>query len=574
MNNRPPPPPEHHQPGARGPVHMADLAEDLHRMNMGQQRRQGDPLFGDANEHRGEARFAAGPAGRNPPVYHAGRPQNMVGPILEQYTLTKGAPNTFTVAVRRKDPVDEVDLRAKMNKLRTKNKTGEQQLNDKVMEGSKRNQILELIEDRNQMDPDPRFEWLIGCIEMAREPRNKDAWKSMRVVLQRKPATMQRAVRHPNQQFHWREVVEVSSDRRGIGGRHNSIRGGENTYQERMRQDQNARAIQETLIRQQQLEQQFREQQVREHHFREQQAAALRQAAAGAVKSEARRNSFDHGHAGGKAGMKHNTKASGPKFKGGKHSPVIHLSDSDSGSESDSSSRSSRKFSASSGSESDFSNGDTNDTIYSSSTHNSRGKAKKSSPKGKPRRSRSVSPSSRGGSSNRGDRKGSTYIREHKRPDRDNSPLRKPKRGSIYSDSDYVEIRPGPGPRKSRHDSLHSGSSYKSWHASNGPTYGGPRHERNHSFGLNKGPGNLGFEQKERIADYHRHPDLENDRDREHEQFLKRKEREVIAEKIKIEQRANELRKEELREQERLSKEREWERGLRRDSPPRGRYGF
>ena len=558
---------------------MDDLEQDLHRMNMGQQRRQ-DPLFGDANEHPAEARFAPGPGARSPPVYHAGRQQTAIHPMLEQYSLTKGVRNTFTVAIRTKDPVDEVDLRAKLDKLRSKGITGEQQLNLKFMEGSKRNQVLELIDDRNHMDPDPRFEWLIGCIDMTREPRNNDAWKLIRVVLQRKPATMPRVVRHPQQPFHMRNEVRVSSKSRGIGGRQNSTGGREKVYHDQTREDYNARAIHETRLRQQQLEQQLREalhqQQLRDHEFREQQAAAMRQAAgAGAAKADAKRPSFDHGHAGGNAGGKKNAK--GQKSKGGKQTPIIHVSDSDSGSDSGSDSDSASLSSGGFDRDSDLSNDDTNDTVYSDSTRHSREKAKKS-PKGSPRRNRSASPQSRGGSSHRGDRRGSTYVQEHKRPVRDNLPPRKPRRASIYSNSDFVEIKPGQSSKRNRQDSLHSGSSYNSWHPSNGPTFGGPRYQRNHSFGLNTGTGNSGFEQKERIAGYQRH-NSENDRDREHEEFLKKKEREAHEESIRIKLRKNDLEKEELREREmereRVQKEREWERRFsRRDSPPRGRWGF
>ena len=541
---------------------------------------------------------------------------------MEQYTLTKGKPNTFKVADRRKDPVDEADLRAKLHRIREKGILGEQQLNHKKMEGSKRLQVVKLIEDRNQMDLDPRFEWVVGSVDVLYEPKNPEACRSVRVILQRKPATIQRVVRNPNQPFQMRTRVDLTHNDGAFHGRQNNIHGRGTAYHDQLGPEVHARAMQEEqLIREQRMREHiFQENQrrEREQQMREQHAAAMRQGA----RPDAAHPTANHGNGDGNTQEKAKPKVSSQSPHGRKGSPVIQIVDESDNSASDSDSGDSSRMSKVFDSEAESSSSDTAETLYSDSTRNSRGKAKKSSPKGTSRRNRSESPQSRRSSKSRRERRGSKYILEHKRPVRDNSPQRKTKREPIYTQNDFVEIRPGPGPQRSRRDSEHGGSSYNHWRPSSGSAYsGGGRHERNHSFGLNKGLGNLGFEQKERISDHSgsRHdrlhsfglnkedgnlgfeqkeritdysgpdysrpdygrrdygrPIVEYDREREHDEFLKKKKREVEEESLRVKQRENDLKMKELREKERQMREKEWDRSFsRRESPqPRSRWDF
>lgn len=212
-------PPSHPPSGAQryAPV-VGDLADQFDRINIhGQQQayvaNNGVPREAQMRPHP----TLAAPVGHLP--LRTPHEQAVNETKFEQYTFTRfplrdSAP-VWKHVRRLQDHVSQADMKKQSTKRRV---PAEKALNSAEMKGNKRAQVLELIKDRNSEDTDARFEWVVKDIKLETERRGvfsaPTGYRSMRVIMKRqrcKPTTLPRQVRHPDQPYHWRDVVSVDS---------------------------------------------------------------------------------------------------------------------------------------------------------------------------------------------------------------------------------------------------------------------------------------------------------------------------------------------------------------------------
>lgn len=106
------------------------------------------------------------------------------------FTITKlsagyhGEGGTWAYAERSIDPASEDDLKKAVKKREQKGgKTAYEQLTDKDMEGNKRKQVDQLIEDRARLEHDPMIAWTVASIKLIKARPESNLTKSMHVIL-------------------------------------------------------------------------------------------------------------------------------------------------------------------------------------------------------------------------------------------------------------------------------------------------------------------------------------------------------------------------------------------------------
>ncbi|KAG8530373.1 uncharacterized protein KY384_004875 [Bacidia gigantensis] len=544
MNQQIPIPPQHTAPAGRG---TDDIAATFARMGVHPQSHPGPAL---------EAHYAGVQNARPPPMYHNQSALRNVEPTFEQYTITKertmSNQSRWRFARRVQDRISPSELEKRVDKAYKKGLTGDKCLKLPDLAGNRRLQVITLLKDRNMLDLDRNFVWVVKNVKLEKQEigKNTDTIAALRVILKRqrqKESNPVRAVRSPNQHFPWREIVELpplNNQPQNFDPRPQEMRAPGPVY----RTAANTETIPGARFHphagpQQQPPAPMPPKKAPEGPMYNRQTAMPPRKAPeepvyikrGAPK-DSRQQLFAEAKKEQQKPFSETQKPKSDKAKGAKPKApkIFQIPLDDSPSESSFASDDDSGFSVS--------DPETTDTGFSSDIRPS-SKAKRT-PSPSPRR-RMKSPVHRG-RTGRSEPDGPEYVRKHKRsiPSDRSSSVRP---GSLYARDD-VEIQPAKGsglPRRDaghrsglkRHESINSGRPsynhqrpiFEQKHSSN--------YDQHHAFGLPSGRPNVGFEPMERIGDSSRESSHQAHLDKEKEVQSRIKARELAEREKKVEER-------------------------------------
>ena len=165
------------------------------------------------NGYRPNAQNSAVPGGQRPPTNQHNVQTARRESRLEHWTFTKyvgtGVEPAWRVSERHQDHIAQSELKERVEKHRKRHGSAKEQLNASDMAGNKQKQVTRLEKDRNILDVDARYEWIIKYIKLEKEKGKTTPTKAMRVIIERKSTKSLRQVRRADSPFPWKSVVNV-----------------------------------------------------------------------------------------------------------------------------------------------------------------------------------------------------------------------------------------------------------------------------------------------------------------------------------------------------------------------------